>query len=72
MLYGKEHLRQLVAQMADRRKKVLEGEVQRRLAGSTRRMADLAWFMKRLKERFYPSFLRLCGMASQGGCRYRS
>jgi hypothetical protein len=71
VLYSKEHLRQLVAQMADWRKKGMEGEVRRRLESYTRRMADLAWFMKQVKERFYPSFLRLCSLASSGGCRYR-
>jgi len=71
VLYSKEHLRQLVAQMADWRKLGLEGEVQRRLGSYTRRMADLAWYMKQVKERFYPSSLRLCSLASQGGCRYR-
>jgi len=52
VLYSKEHLRQLVEQMADWREKGLEGEVQRRLASYTRRMADLAWYMKQVKERF--------------------
>jgi len=52
VLYSKEHLRQLVAQLNEWRKKGLEAEVQRRLGSYTRRMADLAWFMKQLKERF--------------------
>lgn len=71
VLYSKEHLRQLVAQIKEWRKQGLEGEVQRRLESYKRRMADLAWFMKQVKERFYPSFLRLCGLAAHGGCRYR-
>jgi putative transposase len=52
VLYSKEHIRQLVEQLADWREKGLESEVQRRLWGYKRRMADLAWFMKQLKERF--------------------
>ncbi len=70
VLYSKEHIRQLVEQLADWREKGLESEVQRRLWGYKRRMADLARFMKQLKERFYPSFLRLCGLAAHGGCRW--
>jgi putative transposase len=52
VLYSKEHIRQLVEQLADWREKGLESEVQRRLWSYKRRMADLAWFMKQLKERF--------------------
>jgi len=70
-LYSRRFVASLKVGLARWRKVGLEGEEQRRLGSYTRRMADLAWFMKQLKEGFNPSFLRLCSLASQGGCRYR-
>jgi len=52
VIYGKEHLRQLDAQIKDWREKGWEGEVQRRLGSYMRRMADLAWYVKQVKEQF--------------------
>jgi len=65
VLYSKAHIAQLREQLAQWRKLGMESMVQSKLESIKRRLCDLSLYVKEVKERFYPSCLRLCEVATR-------
>ncbi len=61
ILYGEKVIEDLATQLSDFRESGLHSRAEELRVGYLRRMRDLSVFVKELQQRFYPSFVGLCG-----------